>query len=124
TEPADATIEARMAAAGSMAVVTKAGTWLAKPRSELVDRATHDVDASRVDVALADLPGHEVTYQHGWDLCVTEVEEGRAEAAILLRPPSVAQIESIAHGADRMPPKTTFFWPKPLTGMVVRELID
>ncbi|HLI01775.1 MAG TPA: DUF1015 domain-containing protein, partial [Acidimicrobiales bacterium] len=42
TEPADAAIEARMAAAGSLAVVTKAGTWLARPRPELVDRATHD----------------------------------------------------------------------------------
>ena len=32
----------------------------------------------------------------------------------------VAQIAAIAHGGDRMPPKTTFFWPKPRTGFVFR----
>ncbi len=39
-----------------------------------------------------------------------------------MRPATVAQIEAIAHGGERMPPKTTFFAPKPATGMVFRPL--
>ena len=42
--------------------------------------------------------------------------------AILLRPVSVAQIEAVAEAGERMPQKTTFFQPKPLTGLVFRSL--
>jgi uncharacterized protein (DUF1015 family) len=40
----------------------------------------------------------------------------------LLRPATVAQIVEIARGGERMPPKTTFFSPKPRTGVVFRDL--
>ena len=45
-----------------------------------------------------------------------------AQAGVLLRPATVAQIVAIAHGGERMPPKTTFFHPKPPHGVVVRLL--
>ncbi|MCB9371355.1 MAG: DUF1015 family protein [Microthrixaceae bacterium] len=38
------------------------------------------------------------------------------------RPATVAQITALAHGGERIPPKTTFFHPKPRTGMVFRSL--
>ena len=44
------------------------------------------------------------------------------QAGVLLRPATVAQIEATAHGGERMPPKTTFFHPKPKTGLVFRSL--
>ena len=43
---------------------------------------------------------------------------------MLLRPATVEQIIDIAHGGELMPPKTTFFWPKPRTGQVFRLLDD
>ena len=46
-----------------------------------------------------------------------------AQAAVLIRPATVDQIAAIGRGGDRMPPKTTFFWPKPRTGLVFREVI-
>jgi hypothetical protein len=42
--------------------------------------------------------------------------------AYLLRPVTVAQIDAWANERRRMPPKTTFFSPKPRTGMVFRSL--
>jgi uncharacterized protein (DUF1015 family) len=39
-----------------------------------------------------------------------------------LRPATVEQIAAVSHGGERMPPKTTFFWPKPRTGVVFRPL--
>ena len=50
------------------------------------------------------------------------VASGAAQAGVLLRPATVAQIEATAHGGERMPPKTTFFHPKPKTGLVFRSL--
>ena len=50
------------------------------------------------------------------------VEKGAADAAVLLRPVTVAQIRAAAFAGVRMPEKTTFFSPKPRTGMVFRSL--
>ena len=54
--------------------------------------------------------------------CVAAVADGEAQAGFLLRPATVGQIVDIAHGGERMPPKTTFFSPKPRTGVVFRLL--
>jgi uncharacterized protein (DUF1015 family) len=43
---------------------------------------------------------------------------------VLLRPVTVKQIARWADERRRMPPKTTFFRPKPRTGMVYRTLDD
>ncbi|HET9690687.1 MAG TPA: DUF1015 domain-containing protein [Acidimicrobiales bacterium] len=118
----DAGVLGRMREAGALAVVTAEGTWLAEPTATTTAAATHDLDSSRLDVALADLPDADVRYQHGWDLAAGAVTAGTAAAAVLLRPATVAQIAAISRGGVRMPPKTTFFWPKPRTGMVLREL--
>ena len=123
TAPVDRTISIRMEEAGGLAVLTRDGAWLARPRESVVRAATHDLDSSRLDVALAALPPHQLTFQHGWDNGAAAVAAGLADAAVLLRPASVKQIADISHGGVRMPPKTTFFYPKPRTGMVVRELL-
>jgi uncharacterized protein (DUF1015 family) len=124
TAPPDPTIGDRMGASGALALVSPAGTWLLRPRSSLVAAASHDLDTSRLDVALALLPPHELTYQHGWDLAASAVEKGEAQAAVLVRPATVDQIAATGHGGARMPPKTTFFWPKPRTGLVLREVTE
>jgi uncharacterized protein (DUF1015 family) len=75
-----------------------------------------------LEVALAALPDHHLVYQHGWELAAAAVASGQASAAILLRPVTVDQIAATGRGGERMPPKTTFFWPKPRTGFVIREV--
>jgi hypothetical protein len=112
-----------MAEAGALAVLTAAGAWLARPLPALAEKAAHDLDSSRLDVALAGLPPHRVVFQHGWDNAAAAVATGQADAAVLLRPATVDQIGAVSRGQRRMPAKTTFFWPKPRTGLVVRELL-
>ncbi|MGI8752129.1 MAG: DUF1015 family protein [Acidimicrobiales bacterium] len=124
TAPPDSSITERMADAGALAVVTASGTWLARPRPAVIDASVHDLDSSRLDVALATVPGATVTFQHGWFDAAAEAIAGRAQAAVLLRPATVDQIAVVARGGVRMPPKTTFFAPKPRTGMVIRDLLD
>jgi hypothetical protein len=119
--PIDA-ITTRMADAGALALVTSAGTWLLRPRPETEAAAEADLDSSRLDVALAALPAHELTFQHGWDLAAAAVDKGDAQAAVLLRPATVEQIHETGHAGLRMPPKTTFFHPKPRTGLVFRSV--
>ena len=122
TTTADDTILARMDDAGALALVTPRGAWLLRPRATTVEAAGHDLDSSRLDIALASLPEHDLKFQHGWDLVTDFVVKGDADAAVLLRPATVEQIAGISHGGERMPPKTTFFYPKPATGLVFRSL--
>jgi uncharacterized protein (DUF1015 family) len=122
TGAADATIGARMASAEAMALVTPGGTWLMQPSEEVSAAAPQDLDASRLEVALAALPPHRLEYQHGWDRAAAAVSRGDAQAAVILRPATVAAIAATGRGGARMPAKTTFFWPKPRTGMVFRPL--
>jgi uncharacterized protein (DUF1015 family) len=122
TGAADATIGERMASAGAMALITPGGTWLLRPSEEVTAAAPQDLDASRLEVALGALPPHRLEYQHGWDRAAAAVSRGDAQAAVLLRPASVAAIAATGRGGARMPAKTTFFWPKPRTGLVFRPL--
>lgn len=113
-------ITARMAEAGALCLVAPdgSGTFLV-PRPGAFD-GVDDLDSARLAHALEGLDGVEVRYQHGVDRILGALAAGSASFGVLLRPATVAQIEANAHSARRMPPKTTFFHPKPRTGPVFR----
>ncbi|HEY3143603.1 MAG TPA: DUF1015 domain-containing protein, partial [Acidimicrobiales bacterium] len=99
---------------------------LIRPRAEALADA-RDLDSARLDVALAGIAATndidlDLRFQHGPDNVRRAVRSGEVQAGVLLRPATVAQIDATAHGGERMPPKTTFFHPKPKTGLVFRSL--
>jgi uncharacterized protein (DUF1015 family) len=47
------------------------------------------------------------------------VRAGSAEAALLLNPTKVSEVRAVAACGERMPHKSTYFFPKPLTGLVM-----
>jgi uncharacterized protein (DUF1015 family) len=107
---------------GEITLVHRDGNRTLTPRP---DRFTHvaDLDTARLQLALEDaLPPHDVQYQHGTDAITAAVESGDADAGFLMQPVSVEQIAATAHARQKMPPKTTFFWPKLRTGTVFRSL--
>lgn len=119
---ADGRVLRLMDEAGALALVhPSGGATMLRPNPEAFADVA-DLDSARIAVALADVPGVAVAYQHGIDQVARAVSSGRAQAAVLLRPATVAQIEANAHAGERMPPKTTFFHPKPKTGIVFRSL--
>jgi uncharacterized protein (DUF1015 family) len=50
------------------------------------------------------------------------VREGRASVAFFLNPTPVARVLAVADADDRMPEKSTYFYPKPPAGLVMRDL--
>jgi uncharacterized protein (DUF1015 family) len=50
------------------------------------------------------------------------LDEGQYQAAFLLRPTPVEQVREVADEGETMPPKSTFFFPKLLTGIVFNPL--
>lgn len=125
SEPTEADLDLpdRMGAAGALGLVLPGdAAYLLVPRPGAFPDDMPDLDSSRLDAAAATLPGIELEYQHGTDNVLRRVGAGEAAAGVLLRPATVGQIEATAHTGVRMPPKTTFFWPKPRTGFVFRSL--
>ncbi len=120
--PDGAGLPALMGEEGGLGLVAPDGAWVLRPRPETVEAAAHGVDSSLLQVALAALPPHQLRYQHGATEAVAAVRAGEAQAAVLLRPATVAQIAEVAAGGERMPAKTTFFSPKLRTGLVFREV--
>ena len=50
------------------------------------------------------------------------VRQGTGEAALLLNPTKVSEVQAVAAAGDRMPHKSTYFFPKPLTGLVMNVM--
>lgn len=83
----------------------------------------HDVDAARFDVAVRPALGDAtLAYRDDAHDVAGMVRSGRGDAALLLRGVTVDDIRAAADAGERMPEKTTFFAPKPRTGMVFRLL--
>ena len=93
--------------------------WLT-PRADAFD-GIRSLDSARLEHALRDL-SHTVSFQHGVVEVVDVLSQQQANAAILIRPVSVAEIKRTATEGILMPPKSTFFTPKLRTGFVIREL--
>lgn len=117
----DRTVHA-LGAAGALALVMPSGAWLLTPKDGTAEAAGATLDSSMVALVVAELPDHELDFCHTWEEAADAISSERAQAVVLLRPVSVDQIADWAREGRRMPPKTTFFSPKPRTGMVFRTL--
>ncbi|HJY44458.1 MAG TPA: DUF1015 domain-containing protein [Propionibacteriaceae bacterium] len=113
---------AAMATKEFLVLFTREGTWRLQAKPGRFD-GVRALDGGWLETALADVP-LTVTYQHGLDETLSEVDSGRASAAVLIRPVSVAEIERTAREGLLMPPKSTFFTPKLKTGFVIRSLTE
>lgn len=103
--------------AGGMGLITATGRWLARRRP---DSTNADVDSQLLASAFDAIGVTGVVFHHDEHFVTEMVRSRHASAAVLVRPPTVDQILAVAHGGERMPPKSTFFAPKPCTGLVLR----
>jgi uncharacterized protein (DUF1015 family) len=106
----------------SLALVTGGQAYLLLAHADVQEQAGNDLDSNLLAGVLATLPPHEVMHRHSVAEAMEALRDGEGQAAFLLRPVTVKQIDQWANERRRMPPKTTFFSPKPRTGMVFRSL--
>ena len=111
----------RMTAEGALGLVLPGRAYLLRPRPGL-DAGDELADSERLETALGALPAHETGYNPDIANVLALVDKGEAQAGLLLRPATVAQIAAAARAGRRLPQKSTFFYPKPRTGMAFRQL--
>ncbi|MDX6481927.1 MAG: hypothetical protein QOG85_2437 [Gaiellaceae bacterium] len=71
---------------------------------------------------VAALPLEGVTYTPHRDEAVAAVDRGEAAAAFLLRPTRIEDVWEVAQRGDVMPQKSTFFYPKLTSGLLMLPL--
>lgn len=60
-----------------------------------------------------------LTYTRDAKEAIEEVKNGRFDCSFIINPTKVSEIREIALANEKMPQKSTYFWPKLLTGLVV-----
>jgi uncharacterized protein (DUF1015 family) len=64
----------------------------------------------------------EILYTKDEQEALDLVRQKQARAALLLNPTKITEVRDIATAGGRMPHKSTYFYPKPLTGLVINPL--
>lgn len=113
-----------LGSSGALALFTPGDSWLLTVRPGAFEAAGTDLVTGLVDRCLAEVPDATIAHTGRWQEARSALSAGEAEAVVLLHPVTVAQISEWAAARRRMPPKTTYFVPKPRTGMVFRVLSD
>jgi uncharacterized protein (DUF1015 family) len=56
------------------------------------------------------------------DESITKVDAGRKQVAFLVNPPKMEQLKMVTDAGEKMPQKSTFFYPKVYTGLTINKL--
>jgi uncharacterized protein (DUF1015 family) len=55
------------------------------------------------------------------DKSISKVDSGQSQAVFFMNPTRIEQVEAVAQAGEKMPQKSTFFYPKVYTGLVVNK---
>jgi uncharacterized protein (DUF1015 family) len=102
-------------------IVARAGAGLVHLVAELRGPSP-TVAALHEQVLGIDPTGDRIRFTPDAAVAEAAVRSGDALAAYILPPTTPDRIRAVAERGERLPQKSTFFWPKPLTGMVMRPL--
>ena len=76
----------------------------------------------RFYAAIAPLVRGSVRYTPSAEDAIAAVNRREAGAALLVRPPTVEQVRAVAERGDTMPQKSTYFYPKLVSGLLFLPL--
>ncbi|MDN5294038.1 MAG: hypothetical protein PWQ91_1139 [Eubacteriales bacterium] len=62
-----------------------------------------------------------LVYTRDEEFAVREVDKGNFQLAFLMNPTRVEEVTAVAEGGEKMPQKSTFFYPKVITGLVIND---
>ena len=63
-----------------------------------------------------------LTYTKFFEEAIMKVDSGEFQCSFILNPTRVTEIRDVAAEGEKMPQKSTYFYPKMITGMVMNDL--
>lgn len=64
-----------------------------------------------------------ISYTRSADEAIAKTDAGEADFCLLLAPTKVSEIKDVALAGEKMPQKSTYFYPKLITGLVINKII-
>ena len=64
-----------------------------------------------------------LVYTRDMSQCIADVDGGRANCAFFLNPTKVEEIAAVAAAGEKMPQKSTYFYPKLITGHLMNKIL-
>ncbi|HUK56770.1 MAG TPA: DUF1015 domain-containing protein [Nitrospiria bacterium] len=129
-----------MSAAGRSAVVfgmyakSENAFHLLKLKPELAPKTSKALEALDVSIFQKDIlegalgitdpaakKENQIQFVKDEEAAVKTVQSGSAGLAFFLNPTKIGQVRDVVLVGDRMPQKSTYFYPKPLTGLVLNK---
>ena len=65
-----------------------------------------------------------LVYTRDAEEAIQAVQDGGFHCSFLINPTKISQIKEIAQANEKMPQKSTYFWPKLVTGIVINKFED
>ncbi len=117
----------------ALGLCKKEGLYLLRLKSKtLIEKVVQEgsrdyknLDAAILKSFIFDQVGvlsEDIVYSKDPAQVITAVQEGQADAGFILNPVQIKQLEAIALNDERMPPKTTYFYPKVLSGLTIYKM--
>ncbi len=111
----------------------KNGTWLLRLKNKLLidkvvtegSQAYKRLDASILKYFILDPVGvqsEDIIYTKDLTDVTSMVDSGKAKAGFIMNAVRIQQLRDVALNGEKMPPKTTYFYPKLLSGLTVHKL--
>ncbi|MHA1203756.1 MAG: DUF1015 domain-containing protein [Candidatus Heimdallarchaeaceae archaeon] len=66
----------------------------------------------------------DIFYERWWNEAIQKVDEGKYKVAFILNPTRAKQVLAVAKNHERMPQKSTDFYPKMISGLTMMSLED
>ena len=63
-----------------------------------------------------------LTYTKFFEEAIVSVDKGESQCSFILNPTRVTEIRDVAAAGEKMPQKSTYFYPKMITGMVMNDI--
>ena len=118
-------LETALAACSDDDVIAAVASWEAGEtvfRSIQLDGEAPTVRALHEELLDDAVPADGLRFLHDAHEAAGAVRSGQAVAAYFLPPTTPDRIRSVIDRGERLPQKSTYFWPKPRTGMVMMPL--
>ncbi|MEG2044988.1 MAG: DUF1015 domain-containing protein [Clostridia bacterium] len=68
--------------------------------------------------------GKNLTYTRDISEAISKVQSGNSDCSFIINATKVTQIKDVALAKEKMPQKSTYFYPKIITGLVINKFID
>ena len=81
----------------------------------------HDIIFKEI-LKTGEMEMEDIIYERWTKTAVEKVDSGEAALAFLVNPISAEAVWRIAHEHERMPEKTTDFYPKPVSGLMMMDI--